>query len=67
VDGNQNQPLHKWAELAVGAGATSVGDLVTWLFEDGSFVPLAKLQGQERQSILTDHLGTPVQMHDRRG
>jgi RHS repeat-associated protein len=41
--------------------------VLTWLFEDDSFAPLAKLQGQERQSILSDHLGTPVQMHDAHG
>jgi hypothetical protein len=29
--------------------------MLTWLFEDGSFAPLAKLQGQARYSILRDH------------
>ena len=53
--------------LTVGAGKDTADEVLMWLFEDGSFAPLAKLQGQARYSILTDHLGTPVQMHDTHG
>jgi RHS repeat-associated protein len=62
-----NKLLHEWTELAVGAGKQAADEVLTWLFEDGSFAPLAKLQGQARYSILSDHLGTPVQMHDAQG
>jgi RHS repeat-associated protein len=62
-----DKPLHEWTELEVGAGQQAANEVLTWLFEDGSFAPLAKLQGQERHSILSDHLGTPVQMHDAHG
>jgi RHS repeat-associated protein len=62
-----NKPLHEWTELEVGTGQQAADEVLTWLFEDDSFAPLAKLQRQERHSILSDHLGTPVQMHDAHG
>jgi len=62
-----NKPLHEWTELAVGAGQQAAAEVQTWLFEDGSFAPLAKLRGQEWHRVLSDHLGTPVQMRDRQG
>ncbi|HKO94990.1 MAG TPA: RHS repeat-associated core domain-containing protein, partial [Polyangiaceae bacterium] len=40
---------------------------ITWLFEPESFAPLAKLVGDARHSIVTDHLGTPVSMLDGQG
>jgi RHS repeat-associated protein len=40
---------------------------ITWLFEPESFAPLAKLVGEQRHSIVTDHLGTPVSVLDARG
>ncbi len=41
--------------------------LTTWIFEDGSFVPAAKLVGNEQYSIVCDYLGTPVQAYDKEG
>jgi RHS repeat-associated protein len=40
---------------------------ITWLFEPESFAPLAKLVADERYSIVTDHLGTPIGMFDGYG
>ncbi len=40
---------------------------ITWLFEPESFAPLAKLVGDARYAILTDHLGTPRAMFDAAG
>ena len=40
---------------------------ITWLFEPESFAPMAKLVGEGRMSIVTDHLGTPVLMADAEG
>jgi RHS repeat-associated protein len=40
---------------------------ITWLFEPESFAPIARLEGEERHSIISDHLGTPVQMIDQSG
>ncbi|CCH03000.1 Protein rhsD [Fibrella aestuarina BUZ 2] len=46
---------------------TNTEAVITWLFEEDSFAPIGKLQGASRQSILTDHLGTPLDMVDQRG
>jgi RHS repeat-associated protein len=40
---------------------------VTWVFEPGTFAPLAKVEGDKRFSIITDHLGTPTMMADEAG
>lgn len=42
-------------------------DLITWYFEPESFSPIAKIVAGKRYSIQTDHLGTPVSMHDESG
>ena len=41
--------------------------LVTWVFEDGSFAPSAKLVGKQRYSIVSDYIGKPVQAYDDNG
>ena len=60
-----NKPLHEWAELTPNGQNTE--DIITWLFEEDSFAPIGKIQGATRQSILTDHLGTPLEMIDHAG
>jgi RHS repeat-associated protein len=60
-----NKLLHEWHELEV--SASNVEQLITWLFEEDSFAPAGKLQGQKAYSIVCDHLGTPLQMHDQQG
>ncbi|HLP42775.1 MAG TPA: DUF6531 domain-containing protein [Fibrobacteria bacterium] len=40
---------------------------ITWLFEPDSFVPMAKIIGRNRYSIVTDHIGTPLAMYDSQG
>ena len=62
-----NQPLHEWHELEMGPGAGSVAELTTWLFEEGSFAPVAKLTAQGAYSVVCDHLGTPLTMFDGQG
>ena len=42
-------------------------DLRTWLFEEESFVPLALFQDGKAYSIVTDHLGTPVEAYNEQG
>ena len=72
-----NVLLHEWV---IQAGKTITGvneagelvteipeDLITWIFEEGSFVPQAKLQNGTSYSIITDHLGTPVEAYDQQG
>ncbi|MBL8740197.1 MAG: RHS repeat protein, partial [Myxococcales bacterium] len=36
------------------------GLLTTWVFEPGTFAPLAKIEGRKRFGVVSDHLGTPV-------
>ncbi|RZJ88408.1 MAG: RHS repeat protein, partial [Hymenobacter sp.] len=36
-------PLHEWSELEVSAGTETAQDVITWLFDEGSFAPAAKL------------------------
>jgi YD repeat-containing protein len=62
-----DEPLHEWQALEVGPGAGSAGEVLTWLFEDDSFAPLAKLTKQGASSVVCDHLGTPLSLHDAKG
>ena len=47
--------------------AEPVEDLTTWIFDEGTFKPAAKLKDDKIQSIVTDYLGTPVEMFDADG
>jgi RHS repeat-associated protein len=60
-----NVPLHEWTELAL--NGTNTDELITWLFETDSFAPLAKLTPQAVYSVVSDHLGTPLELHDGQG
>jgi RHS repeat-associated protein len=41
--------------------------LVTWVFEEGTFVPAAKITEKEQFSIVTNYLGTPEAMYREDG
>lgn len=41
--------------------------LRTWLFEEESFVSLTLFQDGKAYSIVTDHLGTPVEAYNELG
>ena len=76
-----NTPLHEWKYNLNDRPVTVVnefGDLVTdkaeptesitsWIFDEGSFKPAAKIEDGKLQSIITDYLGTPVEMFDGDG
>ena len=66
-----NVPLHEWKENQNGdiLSNSTVGDngIVTWVFEENSFIPTAKLKNNKKFSILADHLGTPTSMHNAEG
>ena len=47
--------------------SSKVEGLITWVFEDATFSPLAKIQHGQEYAIVTDHLGTPLSMHDSSG
>ncbi len=44
-----------------------VENIVTWVYDNNSFTPSAKLVGGKQYSIITDYLGTPVEAYDERG
>ena len=64
---NGDKPLHEWSELKLGPGAGSVEKLATWLFDEDSFAPAAKLTEKGAYSVVCDHLGTPLSMYDAKG
>ena len=60
-----NVPLHEWQEVSSDAGRA---DVTTWLFEQDTFIPAAKLAANgESFSIVSDYLGTPLQAFDNNG
>lgn len=77
---NSNVPLHEWTYAgefppASGVDATGkicqkeepVDDVITWLFEEGTFVPCARIEKEHSYSIVADHLGTPTHAFDDTG
>ncbi len=69
---DSNVPLHEWKENTLTNEKLSdiqVGEngITTWLFDADSFAPCGKIKGDKKYSIVTDHLGTPVQMYKDNG
>ena len=70
-----NVPIHEWSYKAIGLQSDEAGilpkepveDITTWVFEAGTFVPTAKIQESKQYSIVSDYLGTPIQMYDGQG
>ncbi|MBS7253683.1 DUF6531 domain-containing protein [Flavobacterium branchiicola] len=44
-----------------------VENLITWVYEEGSFVPSAKIVGEEKFSIVNDYIGRPIQAYSQNG
>ena len=42
-------------------------NITTWVYEDGSYTPIAKLINGQRYSIVSDYIGRPVQCFDDTG
>jgi RHS repeat-associated protein len=42
-------------------------DLITWIYEDTSFVPSSKLINDEKYSIIADYIGRPIQAYSETG
>ncbi|MFJ1435371.1 RHS repeat domain-containing protein [Capnocytophaga canimorsus] len=40
---------------------------MTWVYEQGSFVPTAKLIDNKSFSIISDYIGRPIQVYDQNG
>ena len=51
------------AEAPIYADGTVAWDRAeAWVYEPGSFRPLAKLQGEDLYYVVTDHIGTPREL-----
>ncbi|WP_299902316.1 DUF6531 domain-containing protein [uncultured Aquimarina sp.] len=78
---NGNVPLHEWQynlknqlkSIVDASGSLSkdqkepIENLITWVFDQGSFKPAAKITENDTYSIITDHLGTPMEMYNSNG
>lgn len=71
-----NVPIHEWGykvtdrqpnEEENTPSKEPIEDITTWVFEVGTFVPTAKIQDGKQYSIVSDYLGTPIQMYDEQG
>ena len=68
-----NTPLHEWVATATENDVQEEvswpdgNSLTTWVFEEGTFVPAAKIQGNRQCSIVSDYMGIPIQMYDGQG
>ena len=54
--------IDKEGELSYNA-KEPINNLVTWVYEEGSFVPTAKLVGEEKYTIINDYIGRPIQVY----
>jgi RHS repeat-associated protein len=70
-----NVPLHEqktqyWRDYEKERGEFLREDkqpLVTWVFEEGTFVPVARITEKQQLSIVTNYLGTPEAMYREDG
>ena len=63
-----NVPIHEWITAATdNDGLPNKNNITTWIFEEETLVPTAKIQGDKSCSIVSDYLGTPIQMYDKQG
>jgi RHS repeat-associated protein len=60
-----NVPLHQWKTFTTQDVLTD--QVITWVFEEDSYSPVAKLYNGKSFSIINDHLGTPIEMYDHDG
>ena len=42
-------------------------NVTTWVYDEGTYTPIAKLINDERYSIVSDYIGRPVQCFDDQG
>jgi RHS repeat-associated protein len=76
-----SRPLHEWTydvndrpKTVINAQGMLEKDkeeptenLITWIFDEGTMRPAAKLQNDQSYSIITDYLGTPVETYNNTG
>jgi len=61
-----NVPLHEFKTFDVEKEIAD-NQLTTWIFEEASFIPVAKIKRDKKYSIVADHLGTPTALYDDEG
>lgn len=54
--------LHEWNEVD-----NVISNETTWIYKDEELVPIEKIDNNENYSIITNHLGTPIEMYDLEG
>ena len=60
--------LHEWNVLEPGTTSPpNAKEIVTWIFEEDSFTPTAKINAGTSYSVVSDHLGTPIALYDING
>ncbi|WP_159290945.1 DUF6531 domain-containing protein, partial [Tenacibaculum maritimum] len=72
---NGHVPLHEWKQYqqrhytdeGIRADKIVKHHKITWIFDEGSFIPSGKIKDNKKFSILANHLGTPTQMYDEEG
>lgn len=57
--------LHEYKTFI--ARETTAEDIITWAFEEDSFVPMVKIKGNSKYSLVNDHLGTPIRGYTDQG
>nr|WP_276563079.1 RHS repeat-associated core domain-containing protein [Lysinibacillus xylanilyticus] len=72
-----NITLHEWVESSYSCEPSILNassntenmdeSLITWIFNEGSFVPSAKITSKGIYSIISDYLGTPTEAYDAEG
>ncbi len=70
-----NTPLHEWREIYQADYSDEKGHyaniekqpITTWVFEEGTFVPAAKIKEDRKFSIVTNYIGTPEAMYNNEG
>jgi RHS repeat-associated protein len=58
-------PLHEITQTVF--DGSNHEELLTWIFDENSHVPAARLQNGKAASVITSHLGTPIEMYDENG
>jgi RHS repeat-associated protein len=56
-----NVPLHEWKTFTSKDALSD--NIITWVFEEDSFSPIAKIKNDKQYSIINDHLGTPIEAY----
>ncbi len=65
---DENTILQEWETISESHSLQPENEnLITWVYDDNSFTPSAKITSEGNYSIISDHLGTPVEAYDDHG